>query len=313
MENEKKGNKVLEIILIVLVALSFVLIPLLNQYKNKTISLNNTLLVKQESQQVNGIDITDLKYNDVRTIIGSFSDLEISDGSFNTNMAYGGASLVPMSDVFGFGVTNNFRFTKTDLSVSGFYNVFCLEYYFSTDNGTLIFPLNYYEITSNMGVVEIRKIPSNSLNSSVKYSILNFIYYNSNNYSKFNEYLLSIPVLSILRVSGNFQLPTNIDANIKQGTTTIYNFSQDYITDLLSSARQEGYRDGYKDGEIAGINSSLGNSSSNVFSVLKNAASAISAFMNIEVLPNISMWLLISIPLSISIMIIILRLLRGGS
>ena len=49
MENEKKGNKVLEIILIILVALSFVLIPLLNQYRQKTISLNNTQLVKRQS------------------------------------------------------------------------------------------------------------------------------------------------------------------------------------------------------------------------------------------------------------------------
>ena len=47
MENEKKRNKVLEIILIILVSLSFVLIPLLNQYRQKIISQNNSELVKR--------------------------------------------------------------------------------------------------------------------------------------------------------------------------------------------------------------------------------------------------------------------------
>ena len=47
--------------------------------------------------------------------------------------------------------------------------------------------------------------------------------------------------------------------------------------------------------------------------MLKHAANSLQDLMNIEVLPNISLWLLISIPLSISIMLIMFKLLRGGN
>ena len=60
MENEKKHNKILEIILIVLVALSFVLIPLLNQYRQKTISSNRTQLVNRQNSRNGIIDTTSI-------------------------------------------------------------------------------------------------------------------------------------------------------------------------------------------------------------------------------------------------------------
>ena len=66
MEIEKKGNKVLEIILIVLVALSFVLIPLLNQYRQKTISLNNTQLVNKQNSSNGTIDILEYDSGNVK-------------------------------------------------------------------------------------------------------------------------------------------------------------------------------------------------------------------------------------------------------
>ena len=68
MENEKKGNKVLEIILIVLVALSFVLIPLLNQYRQKTLSLNNTQLVKKQNARNGTIDLVSYNDGEIKTI-----------------------------------------------------------------------------------------------------------------------------------------------------------------------------------------------------------------------------------------------------
>ena len=71
----KKGKKFLEIILIVLVALSFVLIPLLNQYRQKTLSLNNTHLVKRQNSRNGTIATNVFDYGDILTIHSGFFDI----------------------------------------------------------------------------------------------------------------------------------------------------------------------------------------------------------------------------------------------
>ena len=80
---------------------------------------------------------------------------------------------------------------------------------------------------------------------------------------------------------------------------------------MANSTSTESYTRGYNDGYNVGFNE--GTSNEGVFSMLKHAANSLQDFLNIEVLPNISLWLLISIPLSISIMLIMFKLLRGGN
>ena len=103
MENEKKGKKVLEIILIVLVALSFILIPLLNQYRQKTLSLNNTQLVKRQNVSNGSVNIDTETFDDVFTFSCSFTNYTDNDGEFNMGQVYGNVSITGSKYICGFG------------------------------------------------------------------------------------------------------------------------------------------------------------------------------------------------------------------
>ena len=96
-----------------------------------------------------------------------------------------------------------------------------------------------------------------------------------------------------------------LDINIMK-----YNDVNDY-QDGYDFGYDTGYDDGYGKGYDVGFNQ--GSSNEGVFSMLKHAANSLQDLMNIEVLPNISLWLLISIPLSITIILIMFKLLRGGN
>ena len=110
MDNENKGKKVLEIILIVLVALSFILIPLLNQYRQKTISINRSQLVHRQSVRNGTIDIVDYEYGDVYTISASFNNYNDYQFVIDSLTIDENKSLTGVNDVFGWGIPNYFRF-----------------------------------------------------------------------------------------------------------------------------------------------------------------------------------------------------------
>ena len=325
MENEKKGNKILEIILIVLVALSFVLIPLLNQYRQKTISNNNTELVKREANG-NGTTIIDkngkisiTSYEEsVVTIYNSWYDIELPRDDTYYNSLINGQSISGVNDVFGFGGFNYFRFKYNSIYsnklTERFANVYDLEYYIQLTNTTFYtFTLGYYEIYVDdfLYINFIPDIEFENVNLMPTYDILNFSYYNVDKLTQLSEFIrLSLGPNRLLYIWADFQIDSRFYDNYSTNTDFV-NFDKDFITSVLNTASSESYTRGYNDGYNVGFNE--GSSNEGVFSMLRHAANSLQDLMNVEILPNISLWLLISIPLSISIMLIMFRLLRGGN
>ena len=317
MENEKKGKKFLEIILIVLVALSFVLIPLLNQYRQKTLSLNNTHLVKRQNSRNGTIATNVFDYGDILTIHSGFFDI-IDRTYFLSQNDIDNKNPISTSDFLGLGFTNYFRFSHTDYNIPNRRNCYVLQYYLILDaTHSLTFNLGYYEIyddndtTGNfMRYSFITRTEFDKIDVIPEFNVLNFSYYNPGSYDTFVSDLDINGFNDLFYFGADFQVNSKFNTYATFRNTHIVLIDEDLVTPLLNSTKSDSFNDGYNKGYNAGMSDASGTS---VFSVLKNAASSISSFMNIEVLPNISMWLLISIPLSISIMIIILRLLRGGS
>ena len=326
MENEKKGNKVLEIILIILVSLSFVLIPLLNQYSQKIVSQNNSELVKR---QANGDGTTIIDKNgkisitsydkSVVTIYNSWYDLELTRDDTYYNSLINGQSISGVNDVFGFGGFNYFRFKYNSIysnKLDGrFQNVYDLEYYIQLTNTTFYtFTLGYYEIYVDdfLYIHFIPDIEFENVNIMPTYDILNFSYYNFDKLNQLREFLqLSLGGgNNLLYIWADFQIDSRFYDNYSTNTVFV-NFDKDFITPVVNTTSTESYTRGYNDGYNVGFNE--GTSNEGVFSMLKHAANSLQDLMNIEVLPNISLWLLISIPLSISIMLIMFKLLRGGN
>ena len=311
MENEKKRNKILEVILIVLVALSFVLIPLLNQYRQKIISLNNTQLVKRQNISTGNVNIETESFDDVFTFSSSFTNYVDNAKEFNMGKVYGNVSITGSNDIFGFGFDNFFRFVTTSYSANGFSNVFGLEYYVRIDSSNVFhYILGYYEITETNNILSFKIIPHLKISPKPNWYVINLSYKTTAFDTTLNIIMDSPLCSSLLSYNYGYRYSNKLISSVNASFVYFLNISQDTFSDQLASARDDGYQDGYKEGYSKGIDDASNNT---VFSVLQKAASSISSFMNIEVLPNISLWLLISIPLSVSIMIILLRLLRGGS
>lgn len=326
MENEKKGKKFLEIILIVLVALSFVLIPLLNQYRNKISPLNNTQLVKREANG-DGSSLTGKNGNVLFTTTNDVYTFYSNVGSITLNLSFNayqslinGDSVSGSNDVFGYNCTNYFRFVYNskyhNALAEDFDKIYDLVYYIELDNSKSIsLILGYWEIwyepaSSNVHFTSIDDMDFNRVGIIPSYSVLNVSYYNSDIVlNGLIEYLGSLSKAYLI-VNSNYQISKDVYGAHSFNRTRFINIDKDFITPLVDVASSSSYTDGYRDGYKIGIDDTSGNS---VFGVLQKASSAISSFLNIEVLPNLSLWLLISIPFSISIMVILLRLLRGGS
>ena len=325
MENEKKENKVLKIILIILVALSFVLIPLLNQYRQKTITSNNTQLVRRQSNgdgttiiDKNGkISITSYDQG-VVTIYNSWYNIVLPRDEIYYNSLINGDSISGINDTFGFGNFNYFRFklnsTYSDKLSSNIHCVYDLEYYIQLTNTTFYtFTLGYYEIDLDdfLYINFIPDIEFENVNIIPHYDILNFTYYNVDKLTQLREFLqLNIGANKLLYIWGDFQVDARFYDAYSTNITFI-NFDKDFITPVANATSSDSYSRGYDDGYKIGFNQ--GSSNEGVFSMLKHAANSLQDFLNIEVLPNISLWLLISIPLSISIILIMFKLLRGGN
>lgn len=318
MENENKSKKVLEIILIILVGLSFILIPLLNQHRNDCISMNNSLLVKRQNDRNGTIDITEYNYSDVKTISGTFNDfgdytLSISQSVIDNNLSISGSN-----DVFGFGFNNYFRFSPIIYGN----NIVALEYYIEFEgNFTKSYRLNYYyqPIIENDGEADymrftpVRRNEFIALNVLPKYDILNFSYYKYSNFNTFFDFVNNNEFASkLFNIELNYRYPLNYLDNVVNNTLLHFiNIGYDYVSPLIQTAFNDGKDDGFNEGYYKGFNE--GSSSESVFGMLKHAANSLLDLLNTEVLPNISLWLLISIPLSISIMLIMFKLLRGGN
>ena len=325
MENEKKDNKILEVILIVLVALSFVLIPLLNQYRQKTISLNNTQLVKRGANS-DGSSLIDnngkisITYydRDIITLYSSWNSFDIPRDVNYYNTLINGGSISGINDVFGYGNFNYFRFKyNTEYSnkmKSKFMNVYDLEYYIQLTNDTFYtFTLGYYELYYDDVIyfTAISDLDFEQFNIIPSYNVLTFAYCNSARFDETREFLrLNLGGNNLLYIWENFQLDSRFMDKYTSDVTNVI-FDKDFITPVENTASNESYTRGYNDGYNVGFNE--GTSNEGVFSMLKHAANSLQDLLNIEVLPNISLWLLISIPLSISIMLIMFKLLRGGN
>ncbi len=319
MEKENKGKKILEIILIILVALSFVLIPLLNQYKQKTISLNRSQLVNRQNVRNGTIDIVSYNDGDIKTVSCGINSIFDYNYIYSQQDIDNGISLTGVNDIMGYGFENYFRFVRmTEYNTPNTTNIYALEYYLVfNSNVSKSYKLGYFDINEDSDDVgnflSYRAISKEEFNLGgilPDYNVLNFSFYNDTSFNNFMSVYLSNEVfVSLIDINTNYKYSISFENFIFTSKLKFINFNQDIITDMINTIRSDSYLDGYykgfDDGQAGGTPS--------VFTLLSKAASAISSFLNIEVLPNISMWLLISIPLSISIMIILLRLLRGGN
>lgn len=79
-----------------------------------------------------------------------------------------------------------------------------------------------------------------------------------------------------------------------------------YVDDIYNN----GYNEGYSAGYAVGNDSS--SALSNVFGLLSKAFTSIGGFLSFEVLPNISVGLLLFIPVVVSLIIFVIKLIAGG-
>ena len=193
-----------------------------------------------------------------------------------------------------------------------FYSIYNLEYYIQLTNDTFYtYKLGYYDIVFDDVIyfTAISNLDFEQFNIIPTYNVLTFANYNNERLTQLQEFLqLNIGANNLLYIWENFQLDSRFIDKYTSDVTYVI-IDKDFITPLVDAASSTYYSDGYKDGFREGF--SQGSSKEGVFSMLKHAANSIQDLLNIEVLPNISLWLLISIPLSISIMLIMFKLLRG--
>ena len=224
-------------------------------------------------------------------------------------------------DLFGLGITNYFRFTSKPEYANRFQNydhVFCLEFYIEYGNNKGIYPLSYFDVwqlsDENGKYLTYEAISYDDFKShglSVKFNAINLFDYDENKVKVFNSYIQQNTIGNLFNSNYKFDvITTYLDGNFRFVNIMKYNDVNDY-QDGYDFGYDTGYDDGYGIGYDVGFNQ--GSSNEGVFSMLKHAANSLQDLMNIEVLPNISLWLLISIPLSISIILIMFKLLRGGN
>ena len=281
----------------------------------KHVSFNNSQLVKRQNDRNGTIDITEYDYADVKTISGSFYDfgdysLSISQAVIDNNLSLSGSN-----DVFGYGFNNYFRFSPLLFGK----DIVALEYYIEfDDNLTKSYRLCYYykPIIENDGEANymrftpVRRNEFIAMNILPKYDILNISYYVYSNLNTFMDFINNNEFASkLFNIENNYRYSLNYFDNVVNNTLVDFiNINKDFITPLVSSTSSSSYLDGYNKGYNVGLDDASNNS---VFSMLKKGISSLNEFLNIEVLPNVSLWLLMSIPLSISMMVIMFKLLRG--
>lgn len=224
-------------------------------------------------------------------------------------------------DLFGLGITNYFRFTSKPEYANKFPNydyVFCLEFYIEYGNNKGIYPLSYFNVWQDsdqdgdfLTYVAISYDDFKSHGLSVNFNAINLFDYDVNKVKAFNSYIQQKSLGNLFNANYKFDvITTYLDYNFKFVNIMKYNDVNDY-QEGYAFGYDTGYDDGYGQGYSVGFNQ--GSSNEGVFSMLKHAANSIQDLLNIEVLPNISLWLLISIPLSISIILIMFKLLRGDN
>ena len=225
-------------------------------------------------------------------------------------------------DLFGVGIDNYFRFTKMpeyEHKLSSVYgSCYSLEFYIKYGNNIGIFPIGYYDVykdTDSQGdylVYDAIKYDTFvSYGLSVNFYGINIFDYDTNKVNLFMNFIRSYSLGNLFDVNYKFDVITILlEQNFRFINVMKHNDISDY-QEGYAIGYNTGYNDGYSQGYGVGFNE--GSSDENVFSMLKHAANSIQDILNIEVLPNISLWLLISIPLSISIMLIMFKLLRGDN
>ena len=327
MENDNKNSSFKRIILIVLMAILIsgcivftFLSPIACVCRDKLVD-NNTQLVKKDANgdgthfvDQNG-NLSIISYNKVVTIYNSWNSFEIAQDVNYYNSLINGDSISGINDTFGFGNFNYFRFkyntTYSDKLVANFENVYELQYFIQLTNDTFYtFTLGYYEIFLDDFIyfTPIKDMYFELNNLIPSYDILNFSYFNSERLNQLREFIqLKLGANNLLYIWSDFQIDNRF-YDAYSTNTFFYNFDKDFITSLLNSATSSSYQDGYNKGYNVGLDDASANS---VFSILKKGVSSINELLNIEVLPNVSLWLLMSIPLSISMMVIMFKLLRG--
>lgn len=224
-------------------------------------------------------------------------------------------------DLFGLGITNYFRFTSKPEYANKFPNydyVFCLEFYIEYGNNNGIYPVSYFNVWQDSNqdgnfltyeAISYDDFKSHGL--SVNFNAINLFDYDSNKVKIFNSYIQQNTIGNLFNANYKFDvITTYLDYNFKFVNIMKYNDVNDY-QEGYAFGYDTGYNDGYGQGFDVGFNQ--GSSNEGVFSMLKHAANSLQDLLNIEVLPNISLWLLISIPLSVSIILIMFKLLRGDN
>ena len=220
-------------------------------------------------------------------------------------------------DLFGLGIDNYFRFSSMPEYANKLpnnTNCYSLEFYIKYGNNVGIFPIGYYDVykdTDELGdylIYEAIKYDTfKSFGLSVEFYGINIFDYDTNKVNLFMNFIKSKQLGNLFDVNYKFDVITLLlDQNFRFINVMKYNDVNDY-----QEGYAFGYDTGYDDGYGQGYN--VGTSNENVFSLLKHAANSIQDLLNIEVLPNISLWVLISIPLSISIILIMFKLLRGDN
>lgn len=223
-------------------------------------------------------------------------------------------------DLFGLGITNYFRFSSKPEYANKFPNydyVFCLEFYIEYGNNKGIYPLSYFNVwqdsDENGPFLTYEAISYDDFKShglSVNFNAINLFDYDEIEVKVFNSFIQQKTIGNLFNSNYKFDvITTYLDGNFRFVNIMKFNDVNDY-QEGYDFGHSIGYDEGYETGYNVGLDDA---SQSSVFGVLQKASASISSFLNIEVLPNLSLWLLISIPFSISIMVILLRLLRGGS
>ena len=207
MEKESKGKKVLEIILIILVALSFVLLPLLNQYRQKSISLNRTQVVNRQNLRNGTIDIVSNNDGEIKTISVGINNIFDYNYIYTQSDIDSGISLTGSNDIMGFGFDNYFRFIRmSEYNTPNTTNIYALEYYLVfNSNVSKSYKLGYFDINEDNddggNFLSYRAISKEEFNLGgilPDYNVLNFSYYNDSSFNNVMSVYLSNKVFSSL-------------------------------------------------------------------------------------------------------------------